>query len=564
MVGQANTTSKASDLRMQAESRLSARIHPNESTMQDWPLEAKRLLHELQVHQIELEMQKEELQSTQVALEASRARYVQLYDEAPIGYATLSESGAILECNLRMATLLGIERSALVGRPITDFLGRDAQDTFYLHRRWMQRDGSPQSFELGMKRRDGSPFWAQLEMAVADLPGELRQGARLVVSDLSLRKQAEEERNQLATKLQRTQKMESLGLLAGGVAHDMNNVLAAILGLASANLLGQPEGSPVHRAFETILKAAERGGKVVRSLLQVARESPLDLQELDLNALLQDELPLFERLAPPQIRFQLDLEAPLPPIQGDPSTLAHVLMNLCINAIDATQGPGTITLATRDLGPMGVQLRVADTGCGMAPEVLARCTDPFFTTKPQGKGTGLGLTMAYNAMKAHRGEFQIQSIPGQGTQVILNFPTHEPGPRTLEVDGQDQPASSRARLEVLVVDDDELVQDSMAFLLEALGHTFTTLGSGEEALERLQLGPRPDLLILDMNMPGLGGPETLKRLRTLDPTLPVLVSTGRADQAVQELVAGSPRTALLAKPFTLQTLGAQLEALTRP
>ena len=373
---------------------------------------------------------------------------------------------------------------------------------------------------------------------------------------------ATEEHRKLEAQISRAQKMESLGILAGGVAHDMNNVLGAILGLASANLPDQPEESRTHRALETIVKAAERGGKMVQRLLSFARESPAEELELDLNGILRDEVRLLERTTLARVCLELDLEPDLRLIRGDASALAHSFMNLCINAVDAMPEGGTLTLRTRNKAEGWIEILVADNGSGMTPEVLERAIDPYFTTKAQGKGTGLGLPMVYTTVKAHHGELLIQSEPGQGTQVRVQFPAIEPTTASKAL-SKDRPIGlAKDSLKVLLVDDDELIRTTFMMLLEVLGHEASTAARGEMALEMLATQAQPDVVILDMNMPGLGGQGTLPRLRSLCPTLPVLLATGRVDQTALDLVAAHPGVTLLSKPFSLAELQQYLEVVT--
>ena len=233
---------------------------------------------------------------------------------------------------------------------------------------------------------------------------------------------AEAERRKLEAELFQAQKMESLGILAGGVAHDINNVLGAILGLASVNLEVQPAGTPARRAFETICSAASRGGKMVKSLLSFARLPASEMRTLDMNALLQEVLHLLERTTLAQVQLSLEADAELWPIHGDGDALAHAVMNLCVNALDAMPGGGRLALRTRNVEPGWIEVQVEDSGTGMPPEVLGKALDPFFTTKEPGKGTGLGLSIVYSTVQAHRGRMDIQSEPGQGTRIRLCFP----------------------------------------------------------------------------------------------------------------------------------------------
>jgi PAS domain S-box-containing protein len=362
------------------------------------------------------------------------------------------------------------------------------------------------------------------------------------------------ERYDLEAQVQQAQKMESLGTLAGGIAHDMNNVLGAVLGLASAHMEMQPDGSAAHRAFGTIIKASARGGEMVKRLLRFARRTPGEERDLDLNELVRDVVRILERTTLARIQVETDLAGDLRPIRGDGGSLTNALMNLCVNAVDAIEGNGRLRLRTRNLGPDLVEVIVADTGCGMAPEVLRRAMEPFYTTKPQGQGTGLGLPMVYSTLQAHRGQVELRSEPGLGTTVTLRIPAAprpQGGPTAGPGPGREAPCGS---LRVLVVDDDELFRASIAALLELLKHTCEETDSGEAALARLGQGPPPDVVILDLNMPGIGGAATLRRIRGLDPRLPVVVATGKADQGALDLVAAHGHTSLLEKPFGLDAL----------
>ena len=353
--------------------------------------------------------------------------------------------------------------------------------------------------------------------------------------------------------------MESLGTLAGGIAHDMNNVLGAVLGLASANIEAQVPGSPAHRAFGTIIKAATRGGLMIKSLLSFTRQSPAEERQLDVNAILQEETRLLERTTLSKVCLELDLEPDLHPILGDAGALSNAFMNLCINALDALPKDGTLALRTRNVDSDWIEVTVEDTGTGMPKEVLERAMDPFFTTKEMGKGTGLGLSMVFNTVKAHKGQMDIQSEPGLGTMVRMRFPACEPAAETVEPTAESRPVRSQRMLNVLLVDDDELIRSSMQAILQTMDHAVFTTSSGEEALLTIEAGFEPDVVILDMNMPGLGGSGTLPRLRAMLPDVPVLLSTGRADQVALDLAHADPHVTLLPKPFNITELQQCLE-----
>lgn len=466
--------------------------------------------------------------------------------------------GTIRYWNKASETLYGYAAEEAIGRDLIDLvIPLEAREGIRKMVQTMWETGEPlPPSELRLLRKDGSQVLVYTSHAIVRVPGHLPE---LFSIDIDLT-----DRQRLETQLHQAQKMESLGILAGGVAHDMNNVLGAILGLASVHLENQPVGSPLHRAFSTITKACTRGGHLIQSLLGFARQNLVEEKDLDLNLLVQDEIRLLERTTLARVRLEMDLAADLHPIRGDASALSHVLMNLCVNAVDAMADNGTLTLRTRNLGADWIEVQVEDTGSGMSKEVLEKALDPFFTTKEQGKGTGLGLSIAHSTVKAHHGQLDISSEPGRGTRVRLRFPAC----RTESLAADSREAAPReataAKLTVLLVDDDELIQSSMQAILELLGHSVATARRGEEALAALEAGLEPDVVILDLNMPGLGGAGTLPRLRVLRPTLPVFLATGRADQTAMRLLDEHPFVTLLSKPFGLKELQQQLAPLLGP
>jgi len=320
-------------------------------------------------------------------------------------------------------------------------------------------------------------------------------------------------------------------------------------------------------AFETIQTACVRGRGLIRRLLDFARSRLEEVCPVDLNALVREEIELLGRTTLQKAEWVLDLESHLEPVKGDPSSIGSVIINLCVNAVDAMSRGGTVTVRTRTLPGGWAELAVIDHGEGMSEEVLARAMDPYFTTKPAGKGTGLGLSIVYSAMKAHGGSVHIASQPGQGTTVTLRFPPFHP---TSERASTEQVAQAPAALRhhILLVDDDVLVREAMVPLLENLGHTVTVTASGQEALDQLQAGLNTDLVIVDQNMPGLSGEETVARMLELRPELPVLMASGyyapaRAGESPLAGRTGAGLIGSISKPFSRDELRRAIEALDR-
>ena len=491
--------------------------------------------------------------------QASEARFRAWFELPLVGICITAPGKDWLEVNDHLCDLLGYTRRELVQTSWADLTHpADLDADLVQFQRVLDRESEGYSLEKRFRRKQGD--YLPTEMAVRCVraaDGTVDYFVALI-QDISERRQAEAEREHLQAHLHQVQKMESLGNLAGGVAHDMNNVLAAILGLASAHLPAQPEGSSLRAGLQTIIKAAERGGKMVRTLLNFARTSPVEIQELDMNELIREETRLLGATTLAKVHLDLDLAADLRPIRGDGSSLTHAVMNLCVNAVDAMPESGTLRLRTLNVDHDWIEVQVRDTGTGMTREVLDKAMDPFFTTKVHGKGTGLGLALVHSSVKAHRGQIQIQSEPGSGTCVSLRFPASR---ETAKVEGPAYPATPKPQgqpLRVLLVDDDELAQVAIQTVLEVLGHPTLTAASGEEALLQIEAGFQPEVVILDMNMPGLGARGTLPQLRRLLPVVPVLLVTGRPDQSALDLVAANPGVTLLPKPFGIEELQTRL------
>jgi len=376
-----------------------------------------------------------------------------------------------------------------------------------------------------------------------------------VFEDITAQKRNEEERRRLEAEVQHVQQLESLGSLAGGVAHDMNNILQAIQGMASVLKVKFAADPALISGIDIILNASHRGRDLVKNLTNFARKGLQETQPLDLNQIVRKEVQLLEHTTMQRIELTMDLTEPLPPILGDPSSVGNALMNLCVNAIDAMPGKGTLRFQTKCTEAGFVELTVEDSGQGMSPDVLAHATEPFFTTKPTGKGTGLGLSGVYGTMKAHNGTMEIKSEMTKGTRVILRFPVL-PGAAVAEETSLIEPKREGGRpLRILLVDDDELIRDSFPDLMEILGHkVIETAAGGAQALEALERGLEVDVVILDHNMPGLSGMETLERIQALRPSLPIVLSTGHLDESTRTRLKGRTRVWTLMKPYSIRDI----------
>jgi PAS domain S-box-containing protein len=399
----------------------------------------------------------------------------------------------------------------------------------------------------------GTPLDLQVRMSV--MPEHAHDLSRILVSfiDLTARKTAEAERRQLEREVNHLQRLESLGRLASGVSHDMNNVLGAIMAIGSLLKAKHKNDPSLSKDAEALLSASIRGRDLVKGLRDFSRKELQSAQQLDLNDILRREADLLERTSLKRVTIVLDLARNLPSVFGESSSIQNALMNLCLNAMDAMPEKGTLTLSSRDLGQGFVELGVEDTGEGMSPEVQARALEPFFTTKPIGKGTGLGLSQVYGTVKAHGGTLDIKSKPGAGTRISMVFPSAQNLAERLAPQNNGLGAPARP-LKILLVDDEEMIRGTVLSLLDVLGHQAQAASSGLEALRRLDAEMEVDLVVLDINMPGMDGVETLSRLRIARPNLRVLFATGFADDRIPSILRRFPEVRILKKPFSITEL----------
>lgn len=503
---------------------------------------------------------REEL-AIRAVLAASEARFAKAFRSNPSpGAITRESDGRFIDANERFCVLIGLPRERILGRTPLDL---DLYADFEARARILadlQTQGSLRDVEVRLRSASGEILEVVLSVERILLDGE----ACILTSfhDVTTQRHHETERRRLEAEMQHVHKLESLGTLAGGIAHDMNNILGAVMGVASLVQEQHREDPALAKDMDTLLRAAARGRDLVKGLTDFARKDVQEPRPTDLNQLLAQEAELLRRTTRQKLEVELDLQPRLPSVLGDAGSLSNALMNLCVNAVDAMPEGGRLRLATRLLPSGEVEVAVADTGAGMAPDVLKRAMDPFFTTKPKGKGTGLGLALAYSIVKAHRGRMELDSEPGRGTRVLMHFPPMAVPP-PLPPATETSTAAQRPR-DILLVDDDDLLRATVPAMLASLGHRVAVAGSGPAALATLDRGPDPDLVMLDVDMPGMDGLEVLHHLRTRRPTLPVLFATGLKDARLEELLKTDLAVGYLAKPFTLPELEARLAALLAP
>lgn len=363
------------------------------------------------------------------------------------------------------------------------------------------------------------------------------------------------ERGAAEAKLRQGQKMEAIGQLTGGIAHDFNNMLAVVVGGIELARRRAGEPAQVARHLDRAMEGCERAVALIRRLLSFARAEPANATPLSLNATIEGIADMLERTLGERIMIDLALADALPPVVIDRSQLENAILNLAVNARDAMPDGGTLTLTTARI-ESEVELAVTDTGAGMDDAVRERALEPFFTTKMAGQGTGLGLSQIFGMVTAADGQMTIDSGVGEGTTIRIRLPATlaedeetAAGSRTTEVPG---PATPRT---ILVVEDDSRVRRATVSALEELGHRALACSDGSAALALVRGGAGVDLVVSDVVMPGLSGPDLARALERGGMSRPILFVTGYAATEHADVLA---RYELLRKPFTLPQLAAAL------
>ncbi len=588
----------AQDLRSRAEDALRKTERDVRALAPD---DLQRLVHELQVHQIELEMQNDELRRAHAELEESRERFQALFDDAPAGYLDVDADGVIVRANIAAGKLLGIAPARLPGRRLQELVGPEDLRQLREHLRVVFERGEAAACELLLVRSGGNSLAARLDMSprvrgclmlVTDISerkraeaalfklareleerveartSELADKNRRLQFEIAERSRAEQERQQLEARLRSAERLESLAKLAGGIAHDFNNLLVGVLGNSDL-LLGEEGLRPSMRESLSLIKqSALAATNLTRQMLVYAGHSQRSVKPVDAVRIVEEGIESARLQAAEGMRLVSEVGSDLPEVMADESQFRELVTHLIMNGLEAIgeQGKGQITVRIyavdfdeQELGAFTlhsgarpgryVVLAVDDTGHGMDATMQARAFDPFFTTKFAGRG--LGLASVLGIVRGHHGALNLWSEPGHGTSIQVALPA---APQA-----QDQASARRSNHEwrgsgnALLIDDDELVRSVLSRQLERTGFSqVVQTASGREGLDRYAApGQKFSVVVLDRTMPGLSGEQTLLKLRELDPVVPVLMISGYSADGVD---IDDPHVKFLQKPMTEDAL----------
>jgi PAS domain S-box-containing protein len=527
----------------------------------------RETLEEVEAVETELARQNEELITTREALEIERFRYQDLFDMAPDSYLVTDAHGTIEESNLAASELLATSRKALAGKPLAVFLAPESRADFRRLLSMLRPGERLENVEIAFRPPHARASRITLATVSRD---EVKPGAssqlRWLLRDISERRVMEAALRVSEERLRHSQRLESIGRLAGGIAHSFNNLLAAIA--FHAELLGSElsPGSRGRRHAEEVLKAGDRAAALARQLLAFGRKQVLQPKVLSLNTVVDEMKPMLQRLIGEHIVLETALDPGAGSICVDLGQLEQVVLNLVVNARDAMPDGGRLTLRTgREIlerqetsegeeMPSGsyAVLAVRDTGSGMEPEVLSRLFEPFFTTKDRDKGSGLGLATVHGIVHQSGGGIRVESTPGQGTRFTIFLPHTEEAAEPMAETGAvvSHPQSQGSEV-VLLVEDEDNIREPAQEVLESRGYTVLAASDASEALAIAQVHQGPiHLLVTDVVMPGMSGSQLAERLSAVRPEARVLYISGYPEDSISHYgVLQQPGPSFLQKPF---------------
>ncbi|MBN1548199.1 MAG: PAS domain S-box protein [Syntrophaceae bacterium] len=505
-------------------------------------------------------------EQSKAALRESEEKYRELFEMVSDAIFLIdNETGRILAVNPAASVMYGYGREELLRMDHTQ-VSAEAQDT---RRATLEyRSTVPLRYH---RKKDGTVF--PVEITASHFKYMNREVHIAAIRDITFRMEAEEEKKQFDAKLQQSQKMEAIGTLTGGIAHDFNNILGGIMGYTEVAKINLPEDSPVHHDLEEVLKAADRAKKLVGQILEFSRGLATELRPLRISGVVKEALKFIRPVLPATVEIQQHLNAKDDVVMADPTHIHQVLMNLFTNATHAMGDKGgklTVTLSEVDFsvdrplphpdlryGPH-ILLSVADTGCGIPPEIMPRIFDPYFTTKEKGKGTGLGLAVVDGIVRKHGGGIVVESEPGEGAAFQIYLPMVQKQPiQRIEKTKEILPAGHE---KILFVDDEAILTDISSRLLMTLGYDVVTRTSSLEALELFRNKPETfDIVITDQLMPNMTGLDLAMEIISIRPDIPIILCTGFGDFATDEQAKKLGIREILKKPVSRNDLARALK-----
>jgi PAS domain S-box-containing protein len=498
---------------------------------------------------------------------AEKDRFLEtLIDEIPISIFYKNTKGKYTGCNKHYADLLGLRKDEIIGKSVYEVHKKELADVYFEADTKLFKNPGVQVYESQIDHSNGTRLDILINKATFSNKDGHISGIIGVVVDISERKKAEREKDELESQLRQAQKMESIGTLAGGIAHDFNNILGAIMGFAELAQLDASRGTVLEANLNEVVKAANRAKELINQILTFSRQSEQKLKPLQLSMVIKEASKLLRASLPTTIEIRYDIKSDALAM-ANPTQIHQVLMNLCTNAGHAMRENGgllEISLANVEFdtdfvnrhpeiqdGPY-LQLTATDTGHGMSPETLDRIFDPFFSTKETGEGTGLGLSVVHGIVKSHGGTIYAYSEPGKGSSFKVYLPAIE---RRLEPEKREEKTLPKGSERILFIDNEKMLVDVGKQLLEALEYDVTAKNSSIDALQLFTSHPdRFDLVITDQTMPHMTGEELAAKLLVIRPDIPIIMCTGFNANITEKTANELGIRSLIMKPIIMRDI----------
>jgi len=532
--------------------------HENlEERVEERTVEIKKTNEELQVEITERRQAEEELKE-------SEEKYRTILESIEEGYYEVNIAGNITFANDSLCTILGYPRDEIIGINNRNYSDEENARRVYQDFNKVYKTGNPTKIlDWEIVRKDATRRHVEISVSlIKDAKGN-PTGFRGIVRDITSRKKAEEEKITLEAQLIQAQKMEAIGTLAGGIAHNFNNLLMSIQGNASLMLLDTDPTHPHYERLTTIEQSVRSGSKLTSQLLGYARGGSYEVTPISINRIIHETSSTFA-MTRKDITLHHDLEHNLAGVKADAGQIEQVILNIYVNAAEAMPTGGDLFITTTNIAHTQITkksytikpgtyilLTIKDTGIGMDKATQEKVFDPFFTTKGLAKGTGLGLASVYGIVKAHGGYIDVASQKGEGTTFFIYLPASK---AIIREETRPTKSIETGNETILLVDDEEIILDVGEALLTSLGYRVLTAQGGDAAISILRSSlpsSPPDLVILDMIMPGMGGGETYDRMKEIHPPLKVLLSSGYSIDGQAKEILKRGCNGFLQKPFTL-------------
>lgn len=492
----------------------------------------------------------------QKKVEENESLFSAILDNAPAVISVKDHSGKYLVVNEEFEKISKHKKNHIVNKTDVEIFDDHVANSFSINDNEVKNKNIPMQFEEAIPHDDGPHLYISNKFPIHNRDGDV-YAVGTISTDIS-------DKKNLELKLRQSEKMQAVGLLAGGVAHDFNNQLAGIIGYADMIKESCEDGSPINDFVNNILTAAKRSSELTSQLLAFARKGKYQSKTINVHEIIDETVALLNRSINKKIHIKKVFNSKIPFVQGDSTQLQNVILNLAVNGCDSMNDGGELTISTSStfldekfcksssysITPgMYMQITIEDNGHGIPEEIQNRIFEPFFTTKEPGKGTGMGLSAVYGTVKNHKGAIELESATNKGTRISVYFPENDEPIEEIESNVEDTSLIEGSG-EIIVIDDEDIIRKMTSKLLSTLGYNVKDFSNGEDAIEYFKDHYKQvDLIIIDMIMPGMDGKDTFNAITEIDPSVKVLLSSGYSIDGDAQKLIDSGAQGFIQKPY---------------